>query len=142
MTTQEVANTLVKLCSEGKFHEAVETLYSDDIVSMEAGAPPGGRVSRRVWRLSRLRANGGPLTTKSTRRVSRVRSWQVRILPSLSSWTSRLSLKPNGSRWKRWPSTKLPMARSYTKSFSTTCRTTVRDAKSASKPAMLVSRAL
>jgi hypothetical protein len=29
------------MCSEGKFHEAIEALYSDDIVSMEAGAPPG-----------------------------------------------------------------------------------------------------
>jgi ketosteroid isomerase-like protein len=42
MTTHEVADKLVKLCSEGKFHEAIETLYSPDIVSMEAGAPPGG----------------------------------------------------------------------------------------------------
>ncbi len=42
MTTQEVANTLVKLCSAGKFEEATKTLYSPDIVSMEAGAPPGG----------------------------------------------------------------------------------------------------
>ena len=42
MTTQEVANTLVELCSAGKFDEAVKTLYSPDIVSMEAGAPPGG----------------------------------------------------------------------------------------------------
>ena len=42
MTTQEVADTLVKLCSEGKFQEATKTLYSSDIVSMEAGAPPGG----------------------------------------------------------------------------------------------------
>lgn len=41
MTTQEVAEELVELCSEGKFDEAVGTLYSDDIVSMEAGAPPG-----------------------------------------------------------------------------------------------------
>jgi hypothetical protein len=42
MTTQEVAGTLVKLCSQGKFDEAMDTLYSPDIVSMEAGAPPGG----------------------------------------------------------------------------------------------------
>jgi hypothetical protein len=42
MTTQEVANTLVKLCSEGNFEEATKTLYSPDIVSVEAGAPPGG----------------------------------------------------------------------------------------------------
>jgi ketosteroid isomerase-like protein len=41
MTTQEVADKLFKLCSEGKFHEAMEALYSPDIVSMEAGAPPG-----------------------------------------------------------------------------------------------------
>ncbi len=42
MTTQEVADQLVKLCSEGNFFEAIKTLYSTDIVSMEAGAPPGG----------------------------------------------------------------------------------------------------
>ena len=41
MTTHEVANTLVKLCSEGKLDEAMKTLYSPNIVSMEAGAPPG-----------------------------------------------------------------------------------------------------
>lgn len=41
MTTHEVANTLVKLCSEGKLEEAITVLYSPEIVSMEAGAPPG-----------------------------------------------------------------------------------------------------
>ena len=41
MTTQEVADKLVKMCREGKFHEATESLYADDIVSMEAAAPPG-----------------------------------------------------------------------------------------------------
>jgi ketosteroid isomerase-like protein len=41
MTTQEVANTLVKLCSQNKLDEAMNALYSPDIVSMEAGAPPG-----------------------------------------------------------------------------------------------------
>jgi hypothetical protein len=42
VTTQEVANTLVKLCSQGKFEDATKQLYSPDIVSVEAGAPPGG----------------------------------------------------------------------------------------------------
>ena len=42
MTTQEVANTLVKLCAEGNFNQAMQELYSQDIVSMETGAPPGG----------------------------------------------------------------------------------------------------
>lgn len=41
MNTQEIADTLVKLCSQGKFEEATKTLYSPDIVSVEAGAPPG-----------------------------------------------------------------------------------------------------
>jgi len=54
MTTQEVANTLVKLCSEGKLDKAMETLYSPDIVSMEAGAPPGG--SREAKGLEAVKA--------------------------------------------------------------------------------------
>lgn len=56
MTTQEVADTLVRLCSQGKFDEAAEALYSPDIVSMEAGAPPGG--SREAKGLDAVRAKG------------------------------------------------------------------------------------
>ena len=41
MTTQEVANKLIEMCNKGEFEGAVEALYSKDIVSMEAGAPPG-----------------------------------------------------------------------------------------------------
>lgn len=42
MSTEEVANELVKLCSQGKFHEATQSLYAPDVISMEAFAPPGG----------------------------------------------------------------------------------------------------
>jgi hypothetical protein len=56
MTTKEVADTLVKLCSEGKFDEAVTKLYSDDIVSMEAAAPPGG--SRESKGIAAVKAKG------------------------------------------------------------------------------------
>lgn len=56
MTTQEVADTLVKLCSQGKFLEATERLYSPDIVSMEAGAPPG--MSRESKGLAAVKAKG------------------------------------------------------------------------------------
>ena len=56
MTTQEVANKLVQLCSEGKFDEAVQTLYGQDIVSVEAGAPPGG--SRESKGLEAVKAKG------------------------------------------------------------------------------------
>jgi hypothetical protein len=40
-TTKEVAEGLVKLCSQGKFEEATKTFYSPEIVSVEAAAPPG-----------------------------------------------------------------------------------------------------
>lgn len=40
MSTQKVANDLVKLCSAGKFMDAI-SLYSPDVVSVEAFAPPG-----------------------------------------------------------------------------------------------------
>lgn len=56
MTTEEVANKLVKLCSEGKFDEAADTLYSPDIVSMEAGAPPG--MSRESKGIAAVKAKG------------------------------------------------------------------------------------
>lgn len=56
MTTQEVADKLVKLCSQGKFSEATEALYSPDIVSMEAGAPPGG--SREAKGIAAVKAKG------------------------------------------------------------------------------------
>jgi hypothetical protein len=41
MTTVEVANQLVALCKQGKNLECIETMYADDIVAIEAGAPPG-----------------------------------------------------------------------------------------------------
>jgi ketosteroid isomerase-like protein len=42
MNTLEIGKKLVALCLEGKNEEAVNTLFSADIVSVEAGAPPGG----------------------------------------------------------------------------------------------------
>lgn len=54
MTTQEIANKLVSLCGAGKFHDAMLALYSNDIVSMEAGAPPGG--SREAKGLDAVKA--------------------------------------------------------------------------------------
>jgi hypothetical protein len=41
MTTLEIGKKLVELCSQGQNQNAVEALYSPDIVSIEAGAPPG-----------------------------------------------------------------------------------------------------
>ncbi len=41
MTTVEIGKKLVELCTAGKMQEAVETLYSQDVSSTEAGGPPG-----------------------------------------------------------------------------------------------------
>jgi len=49
MSTQTVANNLVKMCSAGKFMDAM-SLYSPDIVSVEPFAPPDNRVKQRGWR--------------------------------------------------------------------------------------------
>jgi hypothetical protein len=56
MTIEEVANKLVSLCSMGKFDEAAESLYSQDIVSVEAFAPPGG--SRESKGMAAVKAKG------------------------------------------------------------------------------------
>jgi ketosteroid isomerase-like protein len=55
MTTKEVADKVVALCRDGKFAEAIE-LYSPDIVSMEAGAPPGQ--SRESKGIAAVKAKG------------------------------------------------------------------------------------
>ena len=56
MTTQEVADMLVTLCSKGQFEEAAKSLYSPDIVSIEASAPPGG--SREAKGMAAVQAKG------------------------------------------------------------------------------------
>jgi ketosteroid isomerase-like protein len=40
-TATDVGNELVALCQAGKNLECINTLYADDIVSVEAFAPPG-----------------------------------------------------------------------------------------------------
>jgi hypothetical protein len=47
MDTLEVGKKLVELCKQGKNDEAIESLYAQDIVSVEAGAPPGDSAERR-----------------------------------------------------------------------------------------------
>lgn len=41
MTTHEIGKRLIALCNAGKHREAMEELYSDDHVSVEAELPPG-----------------------------------------------------------------------------------------------------
>ncbi len=39
--TMDIAKKYVELCKAHKNHEVLETLFSPDVVSIEAGAPPG-----------------------------------------------------------------------------------------------------
>lgn len=41
MNANEIAKKYVELCQAGKFDECLDTLFSKDAVSVEAGAPPG-----------------------------------------------------------------------------------------------------
>ncbi len=41
MTTMDIAKKLVELCKQGQNHQAIESLYAADVVSVEAGAPAG-----------------------------------------------------------------------------------------------------
>jgi len=41
MTPAEIGTKLIELVKAGKAHEAIETLYAPNIVSVEAAAPPG-----------------------------------------------------------------------------------------------------
>ena len=43
MSTMEIARKLVELCKQGKNAEALDTLFADDVVSVEAVAMPGGQ---------------------------------------------------------------------------------------------------
>ena len=52
----EIANKLVELCRQGKNAEALDTLYADDVVSVEAAVPPG--MEREAKGLAAVRAKG------------------------------------------------------------------------------------
>ena len=42
MNAKDIGEKLVAFCKEGKNQESINTLYADDIVSVEAAAPPSG----------------------------------------------------------------------------------------------------
>ena len=55
-SAMEVGKKLVALCQQGQFLEAVDQLYSPNIVSIEAMSAPGG--SARVDGLAAVKAKG------------------------------------------------------------------------------------
>ena len=75
MTTQEVADKLVAYCKQGNFEEPLNELYSPDIVSMEAGAPPGG--SRESKGLDGVKAKGKWWAENHEVHSAAVRAWPI-----------------------------------------------------------------
>lgn len=57
MSTAEIAKTLIALCNEGKNHEAMTTLYAQDIVSVEAGSG-GPQMPREAHGMDAVMAKG------------------------------------------------------------------------------------
>lgn len=51
-----VGKKLVEMCKVGKMKEAIDELYSPSIVSIEAGAPPGG--SAKVEGIAAVKGKG------------------------------------------------------------------------------------
>jgi ketosteroid isomerase-like protein len=56
MKTMDIANELVALCRQGKNLDALNKLFAEDIVSVEAGAPPG--MQRETKGLAAVKAKG------------------------------------------------------------------------------------
>ena len=52
----DIARKMVEHCRQGKNLEALSTLFSDDMVSVEAGAPPG--MQREARGLAAVKAKG------------------------------------------------------------------------------------
>jgi ketosteroid isomerase-like protein len=97
LTTQDLANELVKLCSQGKFEEATKTLYSPDIVSVEAGAPPGQ--SREVKGLPAVLAKGEWWATNHEVHSVKVEGPLVAGAHFSAVFKLDVTLKPEGRRF-------------------------------------------
>ena len=96
MTTQEVADKIVKLCSEGKFQEA-HGLYSPDVVSMEAGAPAGQ--SRESKGLAAVKAKGEWWTANHEVHSATVKGPLVAGSHFTVTYKMDVTFKPQGRRF-------------------------------------------
>ena len=56
MNTMDIANKMIALCREGKNMEALDTLFANDVVSVEAGGPPG--MNREANGLAAVKGKG------------------------------------------------------------------------------------
>jgi hypothetical protein len=105
-STATVAEELVSLCRAGRFLDAVNTLYSDDIVSVESMGNEQMPVEMRG--ITAVREKGEWWAENNLVHSSEIEgplSGTI-SLPSTITLTSRPSRREGGSRWKRWLSTR------------------------------------
>ena len=98
LTIQEVADGLVKLCSQGKFDEATNTFYSPDIVSVEAGAPPGQ--SRESKGIAAVKAKGEWWTANHEVHSAKVEGPLVAGTHFAVTFKLDVTFKPEGRRFQ------------------------------------------
>lgn len=98
MTTKEVADELVKLCSQGRFEEAMKSFYSPDIVSVEAGAPPGQ--SREASGLAAVTAKGEWWTANHEVHSVKVEGPLVASSHFAVTFKLDVTFKPEGKRFQ------------------------------------------
>jgi ketosteroid isomerase-like protein len=58
MDSKNVGRALVDLCNQGKYRDAVDALYDNDVVSVEAMESPTGTMPRAVNGIDAVRAKG------------------------------------------------------------------------------------
>jgi hypothetical protein len=121
MTTKEVADKLVHLCSQGKFDDAM-ALYSPDIVSMEPGAPPGQ--SRESKGIAAVKGKAEWWNTNHEVHSVKVEGPLVAGQHFAVTFKIDMTFKPEKKRMtmEEVALYKVATARSFTKNFSTPCR--------------------
>ena len=56
MSTMDIANKMVELCRQGRNEEALDTLFSENVVSVEAAPMPG--IDQEIKGLAAVKAKG------------------------------------------------------------------------------------
>jgi hypothetical protein len=97
MNAQEIGKKLVDYCKQNKNLDSINTLYSPDIVSVEAHAPPGQDRTVKGIEGVRKRASGGEKITRSTAVKSTGPTRTVTIASPCASFTTSRSSLPGSA---------------------------------------------
>ena len=96
MTTAEVAKQLVDLCQKGEFVQATDTLYADNIVSVEAYEMNG--MPRETHGLAGVRKKGEWWTSNHTIHSMTATGPYVSVEKFVVIFSIDVTFKPTGKR--------------------------------------------